>query len=137
MFSKLSSGVTNARFYNQAARNVACMAEVIRPANVRPDEISSLGFFVVAPRSQIDDGIFSRFMTHQSIKETVKRRVDGYEGHRDDWYDSCFLPTLKCVDIRTIAWEQVVSDISGVDTEYGTALAEFYSNCLKFNRTEG
>ncbi len=51
--------------------------------------------------------------------------------------DSCFLRTLKRVDIRTIAWEQRVSDISRADTEYRTAFAEFYSNCLKFNYTEG
>lgn len=28
MFSKLSAGVTNARYFNQAARNVACIAEI-------------------------------------------------------------------------------------------------------------
>ena len=34
MFSKLSSGVKNAGYFNQAARNVACIAEVIRLANL-------------------------------------------------------------------------------------------------------
>ena len=33
MFSKLSSGVTHARYFDQAARTVACMAEVLRRAN--------------------------------------------------------------------------------------------------------
>lgn len=32
MFSKLSAGVKNATYFNQAARNVACMAEVLKHA---------------------------------------------------------------------------------------------------------
>jgi hypothetical protein len=36
MFSGLSSGVTNARYYDQAARNVACMAEVLCRAERNP-----------------------------------------------------------------------------------------------------
>ncbi len=39
MFSKLSSGVKNANYYNQAARNVACIAEVLRRGNKKPDEL--------------------------------------------------------------------------------------------------
>ncbi len=58
MFSKLSSGTKNANYYNQAARNVACIAEVLRKGNVKPSELSSLGFYVLAPASQIDEGIF-------------------------------------------------------------------------------
>lgn len=36
MFSKLSSGVTNARYFNQASRNIACIAETIFRANILP-----------------------------------------------------------------------------------------------------
>ena len=56
MFSKLSPGVTHARYYNQAARTVACMAEVLRRADRKPALLQRLSFFVIAPQQQIDSG---------------------------------------------------------------------------------
>lgn len=134
MFSKLSAGVTNASFYDQAARNVACMAEVIGKTGLRPADIKPLGFYVAAPQTQIEDNIFSDLMAPEHIKTTVKRRVDGYAGDKDSWYESCFLSALEHIEIRTVAWEQVGSDISAADPEFGAALAEFYASCLRFNR---
>jgi len=59
MFSKLSSGVKNASYFNQAARNVACIAEVICRAQISPSSLEKIGFFVIAPESQINDGVFA------------------------------------------------------------------------------
>lgn len=43
IFSKLSPGVSNARYYNQAARYVACMAEMLYRANQRkPADFNNL-----------------------------------------------------------------------------------------------
>lgn len=136
MFSKLSPGVTNASYYNQAARNVACMAEVTRPTKIRPSEFGGLGFYVMAPRLRIDEGVFKKFTTHQSIREIVKRRVDEYEGKKQDWYDNCFLPTLDAIEIRSISWEEVIESISNTDSAFGGELNQFYQNCLKFNRLD-
>jgi hypothetical protein len=72
MFSKLSTGVKNASYYNQAARNVACIAEVLRRVDKKPMELSSLGFYDFAPKSQIDDGIFIQQMTRKHIKRPLK-----------------------------------------------------------------
>ncbi len=77
MFSKLSPGVTNASFYNQAARNVACMAYVLGDAEIRPDSLDTLGFYVVAPEVRIKEPAFSPYMTREHIEKTVKLRVDG------------------------------------------------------------
>jgi hypothetical protein len=85
MFSKLSSGVKNASYYNQAARNVACIAEVLRRVDKKPMELSTLRFYVLAPKSQIDDGIFKQQMTRKHIKETVERRIKEYDVSKDDW----------------------------------------------------
>ena len=74
MFSKLSPGVAHARYYNQAARTVACMAEVLRRANRKPALLDRLSFFVIAPQQQVDSGFFKRQMTHESILGTVRRR---------------------------------------------------------------
>ncbi len=42
MFSNLSAGVKNAPEYNQAARNVACMAEVISRSGLQVEDIDQL-----------------------------------------------------------------------------------------------
>ena len=56
MFSELSSGVTSAGHFDQAARNVACIAEVFHRANVQPRPKTQIGFYVLAPDSQIKQG---------------------------------------------------------------------------------
>jgi hypothetical protein len=44
LFSRLSSGVANAEYFDQAARNVACVAGVLRRAERHPSNLSHLGF---------------------------------------------------------------------------------------------
>jgi len=75
MFSKLSAGVTNAKYYNQAARNVACIVEVIRRADISPNLFNNTAFFVIAPESRIDERVFSKYMERESINDVVKRRI--------------------------------------------------------------
>ena len=134
MFSKLSSGTTHAKYYNQAARNVACIAEVLKRANRSPSNIQSLAFYVIAPKVQIDDGAFSKLMTHDSLKTTVERRVKEYDEPKEEWYQGWFLPTLERIDIGTISWEDIISWINEADASSGAAMKEFYNLCLKYNR---
>jgi hypothetical protein len=49
LLSDLSKGTTNARGYNQAARNVACMAEAVARSGRRIEAFDQLGFYVIAP----------------------------------------------------------------------------------------
>jgi hypothetical protein len=49
MFSNLSRGTKNAPEYNQAARNVACMAFTIARSEIEVSDLESVGFFVIAP----------------------------------------------------------------------------------------
>jgi PIN domain nuclease of toxin-antitoxin system len=49
MFSNLSRGTKNALEYDQAARNVACMAHTIAKSGIQVDDLKSVGFFVIAP----------------------------------------------------------------------------------------
>jgi hypothetical protein len=58
MFSRLSSGVSHARYYDQAARNVGCIAEVLARAGRDPADLSGLGFYLIAPQKQFDEGAF-------------------------------------------------------------------------------
>ena len=135
MFSKLSAGVTNAKFFNQAARNVACMAEVLHRAAIAPSSFKSLGFYVIAPESRIEDGIFADFIGKDSMREVVQRRVSEYEDAKmDQWFEEWFLPTLEVADIRCISWEELLDVIDNNDPDEATELREFYANCLKFNQ---
>lgn len=52
MFSELSAGVTNAPYFNQAARTVACMAEISRIAGIAPKSFDNIAFYVLAPEKK-------------------------------------------------------------------------------------
>ncbi len=135
MSSTLSANVTNANYYNQAARNVACMAEALRLASAPPSDFESVGFFVIAPEARIDEGVFSEYMGKDSIREIVQRRVAEFEdAEKDQWFEEWFLPTLATADIRCISWEELLDVIENHDPAEGAELREFYANCLKFNR---
>lgn len=134
LFSRLASGVTHARYYDQAARNVACMAEALRRASRPPGEVPHLGFYVLAPHSQIEEGLFAKVMERDSIAGKVRRRVEAYEGEKDDWYADWFQPTFRQMQIGTLSWEAVVATIGEHDPGAARAIGAFYQRCLELNR---
>ncbi|WP_435015920.1 hypothetical protein TA3x_003477 [Tundrisphaera sp. TA3] len=134
LFNRLSSGIRNALYYDQAARSVACMAEVLRRAGRPPESMTDLAFLIVAPRDRIDDGVFSRDLSAEAIRRKVRRRVDAYAGDRDAWYRDWFEPTLIRADLRCLAWEDVVETIAFHDPVAGQFIDSFYGKCLRFNR---
>jgi hypothetical protein len=133
MFSSLSSGVTNARYYDQAARNVACMAETLRRADHNPLNMTKLGFYVLAPSSQIERGVFSKDVAKESIFEKVHRRVGAYEGEKEWWFEEWFRPTCDMTNVSCLSWEQLIATINKHDPIAG-AIKAFYDRCLKFNQ---
>jgi len=135
MFSKLSTGVTNAKYYNQAARNVACIAEVVSRAGISPNSFEKIGFFLIAPESRIEEGVFSANMDRDEIRSTVQRRVSEYESHeKETWFSNSFLPILDVISLREISWEEIVQLISQNDSVAGKEYSEFYSKCLEYNQ---
>jgi len=134
MFSGLSAGTKWAKTFDQAARNVACIAEFFHAANRSPDTIETLGFVVVAPESQINSGVFEDFVTKASILAKVQARVSDYNGEKDIWMQEWFLPTLNKIDLNVLSWESIICDISTQDTASGEELNVFLQTCLQFNR---
>jgi hypothetical protein len=132
MFSKLSSGVTNARYFDQAARNVACIAETLSRTDRNPADVK-LGFFLIAPQSQIEQGIFEE-MEPESIQQKVERRVREYKGERDQWYLDWCLPTFENIECESLSWEKIISEIGTQDTEACFEINDFYFRCLRFNQ---
>jgi hypothetical protein len=135
MFSSLSSGVTNAKYFDQAARNVACIAEVFHRAKLPPRPSLQIGFYVLAPNSQIEQGKFSKEMERSSIEQKVEQRVQEYGGDKDDWYSEWFQPIFQLMEIQVISWEKLILSIAEHEPETADRFDEFYRHCIEFNLT--
>ena len=135
LFAELSPGVSHAGYFDQAARNVACLAEVLHRAGRRPDQFTSLGFLVLAPADQIAAGVFEKELAKQSIRDKVSRRVSEYgDPTKDRWLREWFLPTLAKARIECLSWESIIHHVNSLDPRFGADLSEFYNLCLQFNR---
>ncbi len=120
--SPLSSGTTRAAGYDQAARNVACLANAISGCPVE-----RAGFYVLAPTASIEAGTFGSLVTLESIAKRVSERVATYEGKRDQWHADVFLPALPRIDVELLPWEEILRQIS--DSE----IDAFYARCIEHN----
>lgn len=89
----------------------------------------------MAPRSRVDEGVFSEYVNTDSIRDVVRRRVSEYrEPEKDLWFEDRFLPTLEVANLRCISWEEILAVISEHKEDDGQSLSEFYATCLEFNR---
>ena len=134
LFNRLSSGVRNAPFYDQAARTVACIAEALRRAGREPALMEELTYLIVAPRARVDDGIFTWDTSVDAIARKVRRRVEDYAGERDAWFRDWFEPTLRRIDVRSLSWEDLIDAVAFHNPEQGQVIDAFYGECLRFNR---
>jgi hypothetical protein len=139
LFSPLSPGVTHAPSFDQAARNVACMAEVLCRAGRSPEQLSSLSFLLIAPEEHITNRkMFDSLLSKDSIQTKVTQRVSQYAGQpeaasKNAWLQNWFEPTLERVKIQAITWESVTKFILEKDLQFGSELSSFYIECLQFN----
>jgi hypothetical protein len=149
MFSNLSTRTQNAIGYNQAARNVACMAEAIAKGGRPLDDLESVGFFVLAPaldRRQHRDMNLEKCLDPDSVRSAVRRRIAKYEtearpevSELNAWEANSFLPLVdrltdsRC--IRVLSWEECIESIRGADLQIGDELGRFYERCLAYSPT--
>jgi hypothetical protein len=129
----LSSGTSNAKYFDQAARNIACMAEVLRRARVHPSSLSRLDFVVLAPFHSIEKGTFSKEMNLTSIRSKVARRISEYEGALDNWISDFFEPLMDHLSLHSLSWEEAIDWIGKYENDASQKLEEFYRFCLQFN----
>ncbi|MDF1514219.1 MAG: hypothetical protein P1S60_10460 [Anaerolineae bacterium] len=134
MNAPLSPGISHARYYDQAARTVACMAEVMARARVQPNSLNILDFILLAPEENISQGKFDNELNEASVKEKVERRVSAYEGQLDDWYTYRFLPTLNKIRLYPLSWEKALEWISNNKPYVADDLNEYYNLCLRYNK---
>jgi hypothetical protein len=142
VFSGLSAGTKRAPAFDQAARNVGCMAETLRRAGRRISLYKSLGFFVLAPAKQIEDGVFSSQMSKHGIRDRLRKRVEMYDNQSNrielqKWLDEWALPLVDRIELSCCSWESVIDRVSVTHPEYGASLREFYQLCLEYNAEAG
>ena len=129
--STLSAGTKNAPDYDQAARNVACMAHMLEIAGVDVKTVDRLGFYVIAPDPQINAGVFGDLVTKESIYRKVAARIAQYQRQWDAWLNGIFEPVLQRIDLSVLSWESILNVLPNNDE--ASRVREFYSLCLKFN----
>ena len=140
IFSRLSKGIKNFENYDQAARTTACIAETLFLRQGQIGDISRLGFYVLAPENQLKfEPTFQTFLEKDSIRIKVQKRIKAYSEPTDTetknkWFQTWFLPTLECIDIQCLTWEEIISHIRSNDRHHGDALSKFYEKCLALNQ---
>jgi len=145
VFSGLSAGTKRAPAFDQAARNVGCMAETLRRAGRPMSLYKSLGFFVLAPASQIDAALFSSQMSKDGIRDRLGKRVQMYDAQSNrkryvelqKWLDEWALPLVDRMELTCFSWESVIDAVSKTHAEYGPSLDDFYKLCRRYNAGAG
>jgi hypothetical protein len=133
IYSPLSVGTRNAPNFGQAARNVACITELLYRANRPPSLMTSLAFFVVAPDAQIKTGIFTQKLNSDAISKAVQARARFFSNELGNWVDKWFFPTLGKINIEALSWESLIGDIQAIDPQTYSSISEFYDRCLVHN----
>jgi len=150
MGSSLSAGTSNAKTFNQAARNVACIANLLwdfENQTMGFDAYQTLGFVVIAAEEKLaDDKTFHSFVCREHVLKTIDGRIAQYESetpppargasrHADlrAWYTGCVEPLVNDPDrfrLECLSWE---SAIEALDPRGRAGLRSFYGTCKQYD----
>lgn len=133
IYSPLSGGTRNAPSFDQAARNVACITELLCRSNRPPSMMTDLAFFVIAPEIQIKTGVFTHKLDKTSIRAAVQDRAAAFSPELDGWVKEWFIPTLDTIRIEALSWESLIDCTESNDVDTYQSLQEFYKRCLVHN----
>lgn len=145
MFSPLASGTSNMPGYNQAARNVACMAEVLRTSKgEKLSNLKKLGFYVIAPEEQMSGEkghSFHEWISKKSLEQVILQRIERHKeidpGNRQlASFEECVRFVIREINTKCISWESIVDVIKGTErtSGYSNRLEKFYEYCVTFNK---
>jgi hypothetical protein len=142
MASGLSPGTKRAPEFNQAARNIACIAYLVSEMTAAtPAPLTAVSFVLLAPATRIAEGVFASSLDKSAVCHAVARRATGYDKESDkasdtaasDWCKSHLNPLVERCSIVAVSWETVLTEITRADPDYGSQLKSFYSQCLLYN----
>lgn len=135
IFSKFSTGTKNAKTFNQAARNVACIAKLIMNKDLDYKKFKKLAFYVLLPEIQrLTEPTFKEYLDKNNIKEKILERIKEYPNNEPkkekefNWIIENINDFLNCIEIKPISWESIINNQSNID------LINFYNSCIKYNQ---
>jgi len=130
MFSDLSRGTKRAPTFDQAARNVACAAELASGFR----SLKQLAFVVLAPTEQLARGTFDTLCDRGYIRAEVSTHVNTYGDEKGARFETVFLPVVEVIEIHILSWEGVITSVGKSDPAAAEMLYSFYTRRLEFNR---
>ncbi len=135
MFSKLSKKTTNAPDYNQATRSVACIAQMLSEAGRPVETYTSLGFFVLAPESELRHRDFQEKVNREAIRNGIVQRVNEYRSEPcyvefKSWLDQWAVPLVDRIELGCHSWESLLHVLRAADAYQHKILSDFYGSCL-------
>lgn len=137
--AKFSKKVTNAPFYDQVSRYIACIAETVgKGGRIETLDDLIIGFYLTIPKEKYDkDKSFEKCLNRENIFEKVKKRVDQYKNENDYqkrqiWLNNIFTPVLKKITIEPIFYETIIEELKGY--KYIDEINGFYKKCIECNK---
>ncbi len=133
MGSPLSAGTKNAPTYNQAARNVACIADLLVRSKLTDAIFSKLAFYVLMPYGSKHIEETKHLLKPEEIEWAIQERLkqfpeDPKPQSSIKWLrDNLHEFVNDKIEIELLSWEDILSFISM--PEYG----DFYEHCITFN----
>ena len=135
IYGGLSKGVRNAPFFDQAARSVACLAEILRRAERPPGGDGRRGVSTSPPRGPGSTRACSTTTSASARSATRSRRGSKpTRGRSTPGASAGSSPRFARLDVRLFAWEDLIDAISHEDMAAGQVIDTFYGLCLKHNR---
>jgi len=127
MGSPLSSGTKNAPNYNQASRNLACMAFNTR--NTKHELI----FAVAAPEVKIEEHGIATQVEVQTMLAQISERFDMYDRDSEEYAlkDKVLQRASQC-SCMVISFESWIDAFAGHDIH--SSLVAFQKHCYDFNK---
>jgi hypothetical protein len=128
MGSNLSKGTTHAKKYNQASRNLVCIAH-----NTLNKPVCKTFFYVVAPESTIKLHKIEAQIELDAIKDQVN---DRFVLHKSEiaiyTLREKILAKIESCEIKAITYEEWISQFT--QTSINNELENFYKKAIKWNR---
>jgi len=130
MKSDLSPGTENAKGFNHASRNVACIAH-------NTTKECETFFYVVLPKSKRDhkkrDGTTIKDLVNiDTIGEQITDRVKSHNNTNEDQIDTNLIERVKQCKVEVITYEDWIKAFN--DNKIKEELNEFYDKCKIHNK---
>lgn len=140
--SPLSKGVTYAKYFDQAARNVGCLITESFLANVKVDLIEQLTLIVLTSKNNVNYKEIKTLATKKNVITKLNKRYDEFIfanpnkiGVLKKWnvYKEKLFK-LKKININVYTWEYILDLIKDIDHKFYEEYKHFYVQTLKHNK---